>query len=355
VAPIDSVKINREPDFSRTRAALERRRGAEVPFFELMVDPVIVSAVLGKPWPEEDGSPRYWRARFRLESEFYARLGYDAFTVRIDTGFPRARREIAGAGGDRKWINETSSFIRDRETFECFNWPRLDRVDLSPLEIAAEAAPDGMMLIPRTSGVFENASWLVGIETLAFLLMDDPELVEALFRRVGEHIAAVHETMAVGPRVGATLLGDDLGFRSATMISPDDLRRLVFPYQARCVRAAHAAGVPMILHSCGNLTEVMRDLVETVGIDAKHSYEDAIAPVEQVHRRWGDRLAILGGVDVDLLSRGTEEEVRRRTRQIIEDCAPRGGYALGSGNSVADYVRLENYLAMLEEGARWRS
>jgi len=94
--------------------------------------------------------------------------------------------------------------------------------------------------------------------------------------------------------------------------------------------------VDIVLHSCGNLATVMDDIV-AVGFDAKHSFEDKIMPVEQVFSRWGDRLAVLGGVDMDLLGRGSEEDVRRRTREILEVCAARGtGYCLGTGNSVAN-------------------
>ena len=67
-----------------------------------------------------------------------------------------------------------------------------------------------------------------------------------------------------------------------------------------------------------------------------------------------NRVAILGGVDMDLLGRGTEEQVRTRTREILEVCGARGtGYALGTGNTAANYIPRRNYLAMLDEGRRW--
>ena len=92
----------------------------------------------------------------------------------------------------------------------------------------------------------------------------------------------------------------------------------------------------------------MPDLAGDVGIDAKHSFEDVIQPVEEFHRQWGARIAALGGVDVDLLARGTEEAVARRTREILQACAPVGGYAAGSGNTITNYVPIDNYLAMVE-------
>jgi uroporphyrinogen decarboxylase len=96
----------------------------------------------------------------------------------------------------------------------------------------------------------------------------------------------------------------------------------------------------------------MPDLIETVGIDGKHSFEDAIIPVAEFHARYGDRIAVLGGIDVDILARGTPDDVRARVRQTIAACAPRGRYAVGSGNSIPSYVPVENYLAMLDEAQR---
>lgn len=69
--------------------------------------------------------------------------------------------------------------------------------------------------------------------------------------------------------------------------------------------------------------------------------------------RYGDEIAVIGGVDVDLLARGTEEQVRDRTRRILTACMPSRGYILGSGNSIANYVAPQNFLAMLDEGRRY--
>ena len=102
-------------------------------------------------------------------------------------------------------------------------------------------------------------------------------------------------------------------------------------------------------HSSTETTNVLIEL----GIDAKHSFEDKILPVEEVYKRWGKRVCIIGGVDMNLLAKGTESEVRKRTRDILEACGPGGHYVLGSGNSVANYVPLGNYLAMVDEGRKW--
>ncbi|PIP16571.1 MAG: uroporphyrinogen-III decarboxylase-like protein, partial [bacterium (Candidatus Ratteibacteria) CG23_combo_of_CG06-09_8_20_14_all_48_7] len=61
-----------------------------------------------------------------------------------------------------------------------------------------------------------------------------------------------------------------------------------------------------------------------------------------------------GGVDVNELCRLKEEPLRQYVRKILDECMPGGGYALGTGNSVANYIPIENYLTMLDEGRRWK-
>jgi len=75
-------------------------------------------------------------------------------------------------------------------------------------------------------------------------------------------------------------------------------------------------------------------------------------PVSEAKQLWGDRVAIVGGVDVDMLARGSEQQVREYTRRVILSCAPGGGYILGSGNSITNYCPVENVMAMYDEGRK---
>ena len=69
------------------------------------------------------------------------------------------------------------------------------------------------------------------------------------------------------------------------------------------------------------------------------------------HRR--RRIALIGGIDVDFLCRSGEQAIRRRVRDTLDVCMDGGGYCLGTGNSVANYIPLDNYLAMVDEGWRY--
>jgi uroporphyrinogen decarboxylase len=94
-------------------------------------------------------------------------------------------------------------------------------------------------------------------------------------------------------------------------------------------------------------------LIDEVKIDGKHSFEDTIEDVRELKATYGRHTALLGGIDVDFLCRADEAAVRRRVRETLDICQPGGGYCLGTGNSVTNYIPLERYLAMLDEGHRY--
>ena len=153
-------------------------------------------------------------------------------------------------------------------------------------------------------------------------------------------------------RHGALRQGDDLGFKTSTFLKPDDLRRLVLPIYKQMAEIAHAQDKPFILHSCGNLAELYEDLIEDCQIDAKHSFEEAILPVEDFKAQYGKRMTPLGGLDVDMICRAEEPQLRAYAREKIEKCFADGYWALGTGNSLTNYMPVENYLIVLEEGLR---
>ncbi len=293
---------------------------------------------------------------------FYGGLGYDYVTLSIPTPFPRWNVLLADDTAPlrrekRVWQDERRGTIETREDFERYEWPDPDEVaEVFHLyyRLVERELPEGMGFIPLTpGGVFENVTWLMGFVPFSRALYRDRALVRGMFERVGRVLEALCAAAAECDKVAAVTMGDDMGFRSGPMIPPAALRELALPWLRRCAEAVHKCGKPFILHSCGNLKVVMEDLIGYVGIDAKHSFEDAAYPVTEYKELYGDRIAILGGVDMDKLARMPTAEFVEYVRGILRRCAPGGGYALGCGNSVANYVKLENYLAMLEVGRRY--
>ena len=343
------------PNFDRVMTVLKREGEPDrVPFFELFHDLPIMEGVMGRPAPADPDENR----KFRIE--FMASLGYDYVVGQHGYGFPGRAGLIAEdttAGdqnrGQRGWQDEHHGPIGSWEEFEAYPWPDINNVSFDDIEKLKALLPDGMKVTATLpGGVLENLISLIGFEPLCYKLVEDPALVQAVVDKVGEGELSVYKRLCEYDHVGLLWLNDDMGFKTQTMITPKYLREYVFPWQKKLVEYAHSHGKLVVLHACGNLREVMDDLIDDVGIDAKHSYEDIIQPVADFKRQYGARIAVMGGIDVHILASGTEDEVRAYTRKAIEQCAPGGGWALGSGNSVANYIPVASFLAMLDEGRK---
>jgi uroporphyrinogen decarboxylase len=367
--------MKREPDFENLRRTLLRQGPpGPVPFFELGAEPGVMGAVLGEripidfhlfgPSPEVPRTAEGTRSVLRtldMFVRFCLETGYDFVFMFVPFHLPRRLGETFDptapaewSDGVRYWQNEAIGPIQSWADFEQYPWPRPEETVFGPLDYLNQVVPEGMKVSANLLGIFEQTSFLMGLESLSFALYEQSDLVDAIMNKIGELCAAAARHAASLDNVGVILLSDDMGSNQGTLIKPAMLRERVYPHHKRVADIAHEAGKVFVLHSCGNLTAVMDDLIDDVGMDAKHSFQDAIMPVEEVCQRWGDRISVIGGVDMDLLSRGTEAQVRERTRQILDACAARGtGYCLGSGNSIADYIPMKNYLAMLDEGRRW--
>jgi len=254
--------------------------------------------------------------------------------------------------GRRGWLNDNQGPIMSWDDFERYQWPDNLKAINAMSRIMAKSVPEGMKAMVIPGGVFEWTTWLMGLVPFSYALADQPDLVDAVIKKVTDLIYRVVADLMDEPNIGGVFMGDDLGFISGTFVSPKVLRDKFLPNTKKIVDLVHDAGRVFVLHSCGNIYQVMDDIIE-MGVDAKHSFEDKIMPVETAYEKWGDRIGIIGGVDMDIMAKGAEDDVRRRTREILDACATQGRYVLGTGNSVANYVPLRNYQAMLEEGRRW--
>lgn len=345
------------PDFAAYRAAVMRSNNpSRVPIGELFLDLPVVEAIAGERL--ESDARGLTDHSMRISLETHARLGYDAVTCGVLPGFQVAEwattEDMAALSrGQRSFVTAGASRIWDRNSFESYQWPTPDTIDYTLLERASRALPDGMKLLASGGGPCEWLMWITGYEPLSYMLSDDPELVDLIVERIREQMLALFRSFVSFDTVGAIWISDDMGHKTGTFLAPSQMRRYVLETHRALAAVAHAAGLPVLLHSCGNLAAIMDDLIDHVGIDAKHSFEDVIMPVADAKRLWGDRIGIIGGVDVDVLTRRSADEVKRYTLKVLEDCAPGGGYVLGSGNSVANYIPVGNYLAMLDAWRDW--
>jgi uroporphyrinogen decarboxylase len=343
-----------QPDYRHLVAAVRNQRPARLPLYEHNISAEVMERVLGTPFVHLDGQgPAAQREYFRHYCGFCRDMTYDAVTFElcICKALVDGGAIMGGKAGP----------IQSRADYEAYPWAEIPQRywDMAAPRFDALAAemPAGMKAVGGIgNGVFELSEDLVGYEWLCLMVSDDPELVGDLYCRIGDLMEDIWtEFLRRYPDLYCVLrFGDDLGFKSSTLMSPAFIRRHIIPQYKRIISRINASGTPFLWHSCGKIFPVMEDVI-ACGICAKHSNEDQIAPFDDWIRDYGARIGLLGGIDVDILCR---EEPQRVYELVLE----RGqrfrsaakGYALGSGNSIPEYVPTENYLAMVRAGQEIR-
>jgi uroporphyrinogen decarboxylase len=180
------------------------------------------------------------------------------------------------------------------------------------------------------------------------MLADDIDFVAEIAARVGQIQCAVMRRVVTLPAAVAAWYGDDLAYTESLLVSPKILRKYFFPWMEELAGIAHAAGMPFIMHSDGRLWQVLDDLI-ALGVNALHPIEAKAMDIYDLKRRYGQKLALFGNVDLGYAlteGTGTPEAIRAEVRQQIRELAPGGGYGLASGAGLTRYVELENFLAM---------
>jgi len=330
----------RIPEFDNVLSVLERECPARPTLFELFMNMPLYEAVNGR---KHVGSDMLGELAFTAEA--FARLGYDYVTAKAGSMVFKTREQ---SHLDTISLNE-GGLVSDWESFNLYPWPDPDSYDISHLAGIKKYLPGNMkLMVMGPGGVLENVTAIVGYENLCYMLYEDPDMVKALFDQVGRRLLRYYERALEYDAVGFLCSNDDWGFNTQTFLSPAQMREYVFPWHKRFVDLAHAAGRPILLHSCGNLKDVMEDVI-TMGYDAKHSFEDGIQPVEEAYEQYHGCIAIAGGMDVDFICRESEDAIYSRVRAMMKRTGARGGYFVGTGNSVPAYMPQNKYLAIVKE------
>lgn len=335
-------------DYHHILDVLANRRPNRLPVYEHIISVETMERVLNIPFPAMDPSnEKELDAFFQEYCRFWQVMTYDtvSFEVCITSILPDGGAIMGGKRGP----------IQTRQDFERYPWETLSErfwALAHPLFRALRRhLPPGMKAIGGVgNGAFEISEDLVGYEYLAYMQMDDPELFTDLYNRIGELMADIwqHFLPEYEDVFCVCRMGDDLGFKTSTLVSPITIRRHVLPQYRKVLDQIKAAKKPFLYHSCGKIFPIMDDVID-LGINAKHSNEDIIAPFDTWIERYGNRIGLFGGIDVDILCQKSPAE-------IITDVTEKGtrfranakGYALGSGNSIPHYVPVDGYMAMIE-------
>ncbi|MGD0627491.1 MAG: uroporphyrinogen decarboxylase family protein [Thermodesulfobacteriota bacterium] len=350
IRTMKGIVMDVQPDFERLKKTMRHVEPDRLPLIEVLVAYEIQSQFLERKVKDSD---------LKSQVEFWVKGGYDAIPLTVGMMSPgevtkassiyRVVQKTLRKEEDEvvPWNIEENGVISNPEDFDRFPWEEAAKLDFSKFYDIQPFLPQGMKVLACSGKVFTVTWMLMGFQNFCLSLYMQEELVSKVFHKVGEIQLQGAKELSKIPNIGALWLVDDLSYGSGPLIDPKFFRKYVFPWYEEVGALAKKQGLLFFFHSDGNIWPIMDDLV-SIRFDAIHPIDPTSMDIREVKRKVGKKLGIMGNIHTDLLSRGTPEEVREITKKAIRDIAPGGGYALGSGNSVPNWVRFENYQAMRE-------
>lgn len=320
----------------RVLAALRREQPDRVPYCETGIDRALAEQLLG--WPRtslavDKESNQYTIDEARAVAEVL-HLDNLSYVLRA----PVYAHKVPGMDG-RLFYGE--GMIKTEADIDriVLPDPHDDALYAGAETFVADKGDYAAFFVTRI-GIFPT-TLSMGWETFSLALYDNRPFVEAVLDRYCDWMLVVAERVCqMGFDVFVST--DDMAFNSGPFFSRKVFRELVLP---RFEKVAAKITLPWVIHSDGNIIPFVDDLL-ALGIAGLHPLEKGAVDVGEVKRTYGDRLCLLGNVDLNLLGMGTPEEVDAEVRELIRTAGPGGGYIVTSGNSLASYVKPENALAL---------
>ncbi len=326
----------------RVLTALAKGQPDRVPYCELGIDPALAMQLMG--WERLDDSASSHDTAcaetnlysIREAVEIAEELGLDnvSYTLRAPV---YAERHVSADG--RAFYGR--GMIRSEDDLAILQLPDpTDDALFAEAEAFLSQKGDYAAFFVTRLGIF-SAVLSMGIETFGLALYDNRAFIEAVLDIYYDWAEIVAER-ACQMGFDVFVSTDDLAHKSGPFFSPHVFRELIWP---RHRRVAQKITLPWFMHSDGDLTLLLDDIVG-LGVAGLHPIEKGAMDISAVKQAYGDRLCLLGNVDLNLLGRGTPEEVEREVQELIRTVGPSGGYIVTSGNSLTSYLKPKNVRAL---------
>jgi uroporphyrinogen decarboxylase len=347
----------KKPDKNRLLATMRGEIPDRVPMFEILIEPRNVKALLGKDVGSTMAASRGSTDTVGVAPpmdpkdfmEICRKVHMDAMTLEA-LWPPLKYRDDAG-----NLHVVTDGRINDWETLEKIIKPDLD-TDIAPrreiIRSYVKAAKGSGIGVNLCFGAFFQGCYFFLCDFNDFLLKfyEDPEFVETLMDICIDYYIQL-ATMAIEEGVDFLFLADDIAFKSGTFIEPAMFKKFWLPRAKKLIQPAKDAGVPIMFHSCGNLTAIMDSIIMEMGIDVINPIEPYSMDIFDIKKKYGSRVTISGNIDIaGPLAFGNPDEVREEVSRKMEALKPGGRYILSTNHSVMDDIPPENYRAMLDAG-----
>ncbi len=206
--------------------------------------------------------------------------------------------------------------------------------------------PEHFHMISIGFTLFERAWTLIGMEALMIGFYTEQVFIHKLLSRITDYnVQVIKNAAAIG--VDCVHFGDDWGQQHGPLIDPSMWRDFIKPYFLKTCNVAKECGLLISLHSCGDVSEFIPDMIEC-GVDVFDPFQPEAMDIWALREQYRDDIAFWGGLSVQqVLPYGSTADVERETKRLLNEMAPGGRYILSPSHSVSGDVPMENIQAFL--------
>ncbi|MBQ8882732.1 MAG: hypothetical protein IJY70_05040 [Clostridia bacterium] len=220
---------------------------------------------------------------------------------------------------------------------------REDRIDLDAIERAKKAQSEGSLVMATMFGGFDLPRELMGEENACIAYYEDPELMEDILTTVGDTALKVFERVADKVKIDQLFVHEYLAGKSGPLVGPNIIEEFIKPYYRKVWDFLSSTGTKLFSQdSDGNMNPVI-DAFLDCGVNIMYPCEPAAGmDIVDIRRKYGNRLALKGGIDKHIL-RGTKEEIRREVEHKMQALMQAGGTVFGLDHRIPNGTPIENY------------
>lgn len=235
--------------------------------------------------------------------------------------------------------------------FEAVTQVVLDSLDIPAAKNTIREKSDRFVFGTFSFGLFERSWMLRGFENVLVDSILNASFYEELLDKIlGMQLRLLDKLLELP--VDGVCLGDDWGDQRGVILGPDRWRRFIKPRAAKLYERVHAADKLVFSHCCGNVFDIIPDMIE-IGLDGLESLQPEAMDVYEIKRRYGKDLLLWGGLGTQhMLPFGSVKEVRDEIRRLIEELGRGGGYILAPAKPLMEDIPTANAVALIEEFAQ---
>jgi uroporphyrinogen decarboxylase len=194
---------------------------------------------------------------------------------------------------------------------------------------------------------FERAWSIRGFENLLTDFYLEEDFVVRLFDSILQNNLEIINT-ALTYNIDGFYFGDDYGQQSSLLMSPECWRKYIKPGLKLMFEPIKKAGKFVALHSCGNISGILRDLID-IGLDVYQTVQPEIYDLKYIKKEYGADICFWGGISTQKdMPFVTPQKLKEIVSDTIHVLQKNGGYIAGPTHQVPPDVPAENVIALID-------